>query len=50
MDSFGGRVDIQATQHSNVRAGYFEYQQWPGYQPNGLTPRVWSFGAAYGFC
>jgi hypothetical protein len=49
MDSFGGGVDIQATPRINLRAVDFEDLQWPGYQPNGLTPRVWSFGRAYAF-
>jgi hypothetical protein len=47
--SFGGGLDIQATQHINVRAIDFEYRQWPGYPPNGLAPQVWTFGAAYAF-
>ena len=47
--SFGGGIDIQATHNINVHAVDFEYQQWPGYQANGLTPQVWSFGAAYAF-
>ena len=50
MYSFGGGVDIQAAQRINLRAVDFENLQWPGFQPNGLTPRVWSSGAAYGFC
>jgi hypothetical protein len=42
--------DIDLTRHINVRALDFEHQQWPGYPPNGLTPKVWTFGAAYAFC
>lgn len=47
--SFGGGLDVQLTHHVNVRAVDFEYQQWPGYPPNGLSPQVWTFGAAYAF-
>lgn len=47
--SFGGGLDIYLTRHINVRALDFEYQQWPGYPPNGLAPKVWTFGAAYAF-
>ena len=32
----------------NVRAEY-EYQQWLGFPPNGLTPQIISVGAAYRF-
>jgi hypothetical protein len=49
MYSFGGGIDIQATPSINLRAVDFEDLQWPGYQPSGLTPRVWSFGRAYAF-
>lgn len=47
--SFGGGLDIQAKQGVNVRAIDFEYQQWPGYPPNGFAPQVWTIGAAYAF-
>ena len=47
--SFGGGLDIFASRHINVRAVDFEFQQWPGFPPNGLSPMVWSFGAAYSF-
>jgi hypothetical protein len=33
--SFGGGLDIDLTRYINVRALDFEYQQWPGYPPNG---------------
>jgi Outer membrane protein beta-barrel domain len=47
--TFGGGVDVKATEHINIRAFDFEYQKWPGYQPSGLTPLVFTFGAAYAF-
>jgi hypothetical protein len=49
MYSLGGGVDIRATPHINVRAFDFEYQGWPGFAANGLTPYVFTFGAAYTF-
>jgi hypothetical protein len=45
----GGGLDYQATNHINVRAIDFEYQKWPGFPTSGLTPLVFSFGAAYAF-
>lgn len=47
--SFGGGVDLKATRHLNVRAFDFEYQEWPGYGPHGLTPIVMTIGVAYAF-
>jgi hypothetical protein len=47
--TFGGGMDVRATQHLNLRAIDFEYQQWPGFPPNGLSPMVFTFGAAYAF-
>lgn len=47
--AFGGGVDVRATQHINIRAVDFEYQKWPSFGVNGLTPMVWTFGAAYAF-
>lgn len=47
--AFGAGLDYQATRHLNVRAFDFEYQKWPGYPTNGLTPLVFTFGAAYAF-
>ena len=48
-DPLGGGIDIALTRGLNLRAVDFEYQQWPGYPPDGLTPKVWTFGAAYTF-
>jgi len=47
--AFGGGLDLKATKRINIRAIDFEYQKWPGYPPHGLTPFVYSFGAAYVF-
>ncbi|WP_263368344.1 porin family protein [Edaphobacter bradus] len=47
--SLGGGLDYQATKHFSVRAFDFEYQKWPGYNSNGLTPLDYTFGAAYVF-
>jgi Outer membrane protein beta-barrel domain len=45
--SFGAGLDIQATKHINVRAIDLEYQRWPGFGRNGLTPFVGTIGIAY---
>lgn len=47
--AFGGGVDMRATSHLNIRAVDFEYQKWPGFRDNGLSPYVFTFGAAYTF-
>ncbi|QNI36293.1 outer membrane beta-barrel protein [Edaphobacter sp. 4G125] len=47
--AFGGGVDYTVSRHFNVRAVDFEYQRWPGWKPDGLTPYVFTFGAAYHF-
>jgi hypothetical protein len=47
--SLGGGLDIRATPHINVRAVDFEYQGWPGFSSSGLSPYVFTFGAAYTF-
>lgn len=47
--SLGGGLDLRATKHLNVRAFDFEFQGWPGYPPDGLTPIVMTVGAAYSF-
>jgi hypothetical protein len=47
--AFGGGVDYHLTTHLNIRPVDFEYQIWPGFAANGLTPMVWTFGAAYAF-
>ena len=40
---------ISVTRKINVRVIDFEYQQWPGFSPNGLSPYVITAGAAYTF-
>lgn len=45
--SLGAGLDIKATQHINVRAIDLEYQRWPGFDGNGLTPIVGTVGVAY---
>lgn len=47
--SLGAGLDYRATEHINVRAIDFEYQKWPGFPTSGLTPILFTFGAAYGF-
>lgn len=47
--SLGGGLDYHATPHINIRAVDFEYQGWPGFRENGLSPYVFTFGAAYSF-
>jgi len=47
--AFGGGIDFRATSHINIRAVDFEYQRWPGFRDSGLTPMVYTFGAAYRF-
>ena len=44
----GAGVDVRIKSYLNVR-GDFEYQQWPSFPPNGLSPAVLSIGAAYHF-
>jgi hypothetical protein len=47
--AFGGGLDYLLMRRVNVRAFDFEYQDWPGFKPNGLSPYIVSFGAAYAF-
>ena len=44
----GGGVDYGLTEKVNLRAD-FEYQRWPNFPPHGLTPPLFSVGAAYRF-
>lgn len=44
----GGGIDVAVTRRINVRADY-EYQKWFGFQYSGLTPQVYTVGAAYHF-
>ncbi len=47
--AFGGGLDVRATHRLSVRPIDFEFQRWPNYAPNGLTPFVLTVGAAYVF-
>ena len=47
--AFGGGADMPASRKINLRLFDCELQQWPGFPPNGLSPLVVSFGAAYSF-
>jgi hypothetical protein len=49
MWAAGGGVDMMASRHWNIRLVDFEYQNWPGFANHGLTPYVFTFGAAYTF-
>lgn len=44
----GAGGDYMILRHVNARAD-FEYQRWMGFPPNGLTPTLFTFGAAYHF-
>ncbi len=47
--ALGGGLDITLKRRWNVRAIDFEYQRWPGFVANGLTPINATVGAAYRF-
>jgi hypothetical protein len=47
--AFGGGLDITVKRRLNVRAFDLEYQGWPGFTANGLTPLAYTAGAAYRF-
>ncbi|WP_035347962.1 outer membrane beta-barrel protein [Edaphobacter aggregans] len=49
MYAFGGGVDVTVKRRLNVRAFDLEYQRWPGFTANGLTPLAMTVGAAYRF-
>jgi hypothetical protein len=49
MYAFGGGLDVRVKRHWNVRAIDFEYQRWPGFSANGITPLGVTVGAAYVF-
>jgi opacity protein-like surface antigen len=46
--AIGGGVDYRLMRSVNLRAEY-EYQDWLQFPPNGLTPMMLNFGAAYHF-
>jgi len=43
----GGGLDVRIPYNLSIRAIDFEYQMWPGFKPNGLSPSVISIGIAY---
>lgn len=45
----GAGIEFRASHRINIRAIDLEYQFWPGYKPNGLSPWVASMGAAWTF-
>lgn len=49
MVAVGVGLDYRFEHHITVRAFDFEQQEWLSYHPNGLTPTIISFGAAYRF-
>lgn len=46
--ALGGGVDIHVLKWLSVRADY-EYQNWHGFPPSGLTPQLITMGMAYHF-
>jgi opacity protein-like surface antigen len=46
--ALGGGLDYGLSEKINLRAD-FEYQRWPNFPPHGLTPPLFSVGAAYRF-
>lgn len=47
--AYGGGIEARLQHHITLRAIDYEQQHWFSYHPNGLTPSVFSFGAAYRF-
>lgn len=43
----GGGLDYQVSRHINIRPFDVEFQKWPNFHPNGLSPIVYNFGVAY---
>lgn len=48
MYSLGGGIDFNVQKHINVRGDY-EFQKWPSFPINGLSPQVLTIGVAYHF-
>ena len=46
---FGGGVEYMVTRNINIRPFDYEFEVWPGFGQNGLTPMSYTFGAAYVF-
>jgi hypothetical protein len=47
--AFGGGLDYQAPKHINIRAFDLEYQKWPQFPFDGISPIVGTAGVAYAF-
>jgi hypothetical protein len=45
--AYGGGIEYRAARKINVRAFDFEYQQWPNFEPNTLSPIAITVGASY---
>jgi len=45
--AFAGGLDIRIPYNLTVRAIDYEYELWPGFKPNGLSPSIVSVGIAY---
>ena len=45
----GGGLEIRMPYHLTIRPIDYEDQHWFSYNPNGLTPHIFSIGAAYRF-
>jgi opacity protein-like surface antigen len=48
LGAIGAGLDYRVVPGMNVRADY-EYQRWLSFPPNGLSPWIFSIGAAYRF-
>lgn len=45
----GGGLEYRASEHIVIRAIDVDWQKWPNYAKDGLTPIVYTFGVAYHF-
>jgi hypothetical protein len=45
--AFGGGLEYKIARRINIRAIDFEYQQWPNFEPNTLSPMAITVGASY---
>jgi hypothetical protein len=47
--AFGGGLDFDLKRHINIRAFDIEYQKWPQFPFDGISPIVGTAGVAYAF-
>jgi hypothetical protein len=47
--ALGGGVEYMVTRNINIRPFDVEFQKWPTFAPNGLSPITYTFGAAWVF-